>query len=106
MNPQRVARIGATATLTIAALSLLGWLLLRRLLETGLLPDGFIVMPLSAIGCIAIGAGLLLVARETPGPAARICAGVAIGLAAAVLFEYLLGVQGGVEDVVFGDAGA
>lgn len=104
MNPQRLANIGATATITIGLLSLLSWMLLRPLLNTGLIPDGLMVMPLSALIGIAMACGLLLVSRASPGYSARLCGGFVIVFSVVVLLEYLFRLQVGVEQYVFGDS--
>ena len=103
MNPLRLAIAGAVATVGISVLYLMGWGLLWRLLVTNPLPGALYVMPLSAVGCIAIASGLILAARNAPPRRTRLAAVIAVALAGIVLLEYLLGLQNGLEQYVFGE---
>jgi diguanylate cyclase (GGDEF)-like protein len=103
MTPLRLAFAGAVATVALSVLYLIGWALLWRLLITQPLPGALYVMPLSAVGCAAIGVGLALAARNAPPPRTRIFAGVSVALAGMVLLQYLLGLQSGLEQYVFGE---
>lgn len=101
MKPQRVAMAAAVATLGISVAYLLGWWLLWRLLVTHPLPPSLYVMPLSAVACGLVAAGLILAARGADGTRTRAVAVTVVALAGVVLIEYLLGLQGGLEQVLF-----
>jgi diguanylate cyclase (GGDEF)-like protein len=102
MNPQRLAAIGATITITLSGLYLLGWWLLWRLLITHPLPAPMFVMPLSAAGCIIAALGVLSAARGESSPRTRGLGLAVIGIAGIVLLEYLLGLNGGLERYLLG----
>jgi diguanylate cyclase (GGDEF)-like protein len=103
MNPQRLAVAGAVATLGISVVYLLGWWLLWRLLLTNPLPGSLYVMPLSAVACGAIAIGVILVVRRAGEVRIRGVAAFVVALAAIVLLQYLLGIQGGIERALFAD---
>jgi diguanylate cyclase (GGDEF)-like protein len=103
MNPQRLAVLGASITISICVLYLLGWWALWRLLVTHPLPPPLFVMPLSAVLSIIAALGLLSAARDTPTTHPRAFSVVVIAIATIVLLEYLLSLTSGLERYVLGD---
>lgn len=101
MKPQRVAMAAAVATLGVSAVYLLAWWLLWRPLVTQPLPPSLYVMPLSAVVCGLVATGLVLVARGADGTRTRAVAATVVAMAGVVLIEYLLGLQGGLEQALF-----
>ncbi|HUR42342.1 MAG TPA: GGDEF domain-containing protein [Verrucomicrobiae bacterium] len=101
MKPQRLAVTGAIATLAIGSIYLTAWGLLWRLLVTQPLPVTLNVMPVSAIVCGVIACGLLAAARNSRYT--RGFALITVALSAIVLLQYLLGLQGGLERLVYGE---
>lgn len=100
MKPQRLAITGAVATLAIGLIYLTAWGLLWRLLVSQPLPATLNLMPLSAILCGLIALGLVAATRNS-----RFTRGFALAttaLSAIVLLQYLLGLQGGLERLVYG----
>lgn len=89
----------AVGTLGVSMVYLTGFWLLWRLLVTNPLPSALYVMPLSVVATIVIAIGLIFAIRGDRRKT-RIMAVATITLAATVLLEYLLGLTGGLENLL------
>lgn len=101
MTPQRLATVGAWITMAVSALYLLGWQLLWRLPVTSPMPPALYLLPLTAVACLLLAAALLLTLHRAPVWQVRLVAGIVVAIASAVLLEYLLGLNGGIERYLF-----
>jgi diguanylate cyclase (GGDEF)-like protein len=104
VTPQRLATLGALTIFSVSVLYLVAWQLLWRVLVTTGLPIAFYVMPLSALACALAAAALFLIARGGSIGRIRILAGSVIAIAGIVLLEYLLGLNGGLEQYLSAEA--
>lgn len=102
MSPQRLAIVGAVATMTVSAVYLMGWWLLWRLMLTAPLPGTLNVLPLTAIGTILVALGLFSAIQRASVGQRRGWAVAIIALSTVVLLEHGLGTAGGLETYVFG----
>jgi diguanylate cyclase (GGDEF)-like protein len=103
VTPQRLATVGAWIALSVSTICLLVWQLFWRVLLTSPLPPALYVLPLTALACLLIAAALLLALRRAPVWQARLLSGVVVAIATAVLLEYLLSLNGGLERHLFGE---
>jgi len=103
---QKVAAVAATLTAIVGALVLAGWVINLSVLES-LWTGQTTMKPLTALALL-FGAAALWLRREFAGArqrqAALICAGVVAGVGAAILLEYLLGLNLGIDQALFGRA--
>jgi diguanylate cyclase (GGDEF)-like protein len=104
VTPQRLAMAGALTVLSVSVLYLVGWQLLWRVLINSGFPAALYVMPLSAVACALAAAALFLIARGSSIGRIRVLAGGVSALAAIVLLEYLLGLTGGLEQLLSAEA--
>ena len=104
-----LARAAAEATAFLGLAILIGWALDLPLLRSGI-PGSLAVKANSALGFLAAGLAARTLASRTSGPRARIVASVAGVVVAAVgfftLVEYVAGINLGIDQVLFHEAGA
>jgi PAS domain S-box-containing protein len=101
---KRVSQAAGVVAFLGGSLVVVGWLFDIPILKSGV--PGLVAMKANtAIAFMLVGASLWLLRREPPAPAAlrlsQACAIAAAGIGAATLFEYLLGVDLGIDQLLF-----
>lgn len=100
-------RTAAVGVLLLAAIALVGWLLNRPLLASGL--PGYVAMKANTAIALAVAALALWLLRDPAAPAPRTavlaCAVAVATLGAASLFQYLLGMDLGIDQLLFREPG-
>jgi len=104
VTPQRMAKVLALGALAICVFYLAAWGLIWRLLVTSPLPAALHLMPMTALSAALVAIALLLALRGAPAWRTQSFAGTVILVATIVLLEYLLGVTGGIERLLYADA--
>lgn len=94
---------GGTAV-AVAFVALIGWIIGSSTLKS--VVDGLPTMKANAaVSFLLLGAGVILAGRGGRGPARRrlgyVLAGVAVAIAAVTLLEYLLGIDLGIDQLLF-----
>lgn len=104
VEPPGVAKLAAGAVLVLASLVFVGWLLGIDALK-GPVPGLVQMKANTALGLIAMGTGVFLLINPTPrrcvAARALACFAVAIGLA--VVYQYALDLNLGIDELLFSD---